>query len=448
MHSNNTRENASKMTRKSQRKKIDYKKMTLDQLADLHDADDEEIEEDAAFDSDDERQYGKYFDNQDRHVEDIGNRSYLGLTVPLSGDEEIVQTEITKGQKMVLSSLCLDVPSGNFGQLKLMVRCIYLGGTEEPWLCLGNFLGQKNGGMAVSPSIPINLEAIGPCKVEWKVEGKIPTSFSTSGINIFGKIVPILQEVFSDDDLSVDYANAFMSESEDDEEDEEEEEEAISTANGSAAVKSQDANTGTDRKDDVAKPKKRKLSNAEVDTEEVETAEKSSNNKLTKKQRKQLAREKAQQLEDTLAASRNDEDESKTSKKKKKNQTETEEELSRPTSLTRERRLPSGVTVRDLLVGTGAPVKSGKKLSLHYTGSLVSTGKVFDKNHSKQHPLVFRQGTGEVIRGLERGLEGMKVGGERVISIPSKLGYGTKGAGVDIPPDSDLSFEVKLLKVG
>ena len=104
--------------------------------------------------------------------------------------------------------------------------------------------------------------------------------------------------------------------------------------------------------------------------------------------------------------------------------------------------------MRDLLVGTGAPVKSGKKLSLHYTGSLVSTGKVFDKNHSKQHPLVFRQGTGEVIRGLERGLEGMKVGGERVISIPSKLGYGKKGAGLDIPPDSDLSFEVKLLKVG
>jgi len=73
---------------------------------------------------------------------------------------------------------------------------------------------------------------------------------------------------------------------------------------------------------------------------------------------------------------------------------------------------------------------------------------VFDKNHSKQHPLVFRQGTGEVIRGLERGLEGMKVGGERVINIPSKLGYGTKGAGDDIPPDSDLTFEVKLLKVG
>lgn len=426
------------------RKKIDYKKMTLDQLADLHDADDEEIEEDEAFNSDDERQFGKYFDNQDgRYDESIRNKSYLGLTVPLSGDETSVQTEVKKGQKMVLSSVCLDVPSGEFRQIKLMVRCIYLGGTDEPWLCLGNFLGQKNGGMGVPPSLPITMEAIGPCKVEWNIEGKVPTSFSASGINIFGKIVPIFQEVFSDDDISVDYAGAFMSEDED--VGVEEEGEVISTA--------KDTNTAAERKDDDAKPKKRKLSMDENGTKakemEEKTTEKSSDHKLTKKQRKQLAKEKAQQLEDTLAASRKEDDESKSSKKKKKKKNPTEsEELSRPTSLTRERRLPSGVTVRDLLVGTGAPVKSGKKLSLHYTGSLVSTGKVFDKNHSKQHPLVFRQGTGEVIRGLERGLEGMKVGGERIISIPSKLGYGTKGAGVDIPPDSDLSFEVKLLKVG
>jgi FKBP-type peptidyl-prolyl cis-trans isomerase len=175
------------------------------------------------------------------------------------------------------------------------------------------------------------------------------------------------------------------------------------------------------------------------------------------KERKRLAQEKAQQLEETLSAARNDGEDSngkasKKKKKKKKNSTEETtnetEELSKPTSLTRERRLPSGVTVRDLLVGTGAPVKSGKKISLHYTGSLLDNGKVFDKNHSKQHPLVFRQGTGEVIRGLERGLDGMKVGGERIINIPSKLGYGSKGAGDDIPPDSDLTFEVKLLRVG
>ncbi len=135
----------------------------------------------------------------------------------------------------------------------------------------------------------------------------------------------------------------------------------------------------------------------------------------------------------------------------------------------------------NVLLGAGVPVRLGKRISLHYTGSLHSNREVFDRNNSKQHPLVFRQGTGEVKRGeksvplpvcmiqnithhssdklliyvfplfltgLEHGLEGMNAGGERVITIPSKLGYGSKGSGEDIPPDSDLVFEVKVLKVG
>ncbi|KAL3816782.1 hypothetical protein ACHAXA_001520, partial [Cyclostephanos tholiformis] len=102
----------------------------------------------------------------------------------------------------------------------------------------------------------------------------------------------------------------------------------------------------------------------------------------------------------------------------------------------REQRLDGGFIVLDVLV------------SLHYTKSLRSTGNVFDRNTSKQHPLVFCQRTGEVIRGLERGLEGMKVGGERLITIPRKLGYGSKGSGNEIPPDLNLVFEVKVSKVG
>ena len=172
-----------------------------------------------------------------------------------------------------------------------------------------------------------------------------------------------------------------------------------------------------------------------------------SDKKLSKKQRKKLAQEKAAQLEETLSAARNYPNENGTNneasaKKKAKNETS-----SKTASMTRERRLPGGLVISDVLLGEGAPVKPGKRISLHYTGSLRSTGKVFDKNHSKQHPLVFRQGTGEVIRGLERGLEGMKAGGERVITIPSKLGYGSNSPN-GIPPDSDLIFEVKVLKVG
>ena len=443
---------------------IDYKKLTLDQLTSLHDADDESINEDEAFNSDDEELYGKYFqansddddddDDDDDVSSDVRSKSYLGLTVPLfanddddTNEEGIVTTAIKKGHKMTLSSLCLDIPSCNFQQIKLMVRCVYLGDMDEPWLCLGNFLG------SVPPSVPVSLEVVGPCRVEWKVEGKYPNTLANkkgggSGINIFGKIVPIFEEAFSDDDISVDYADAFMSE-EDEEEDYDEEEE------GTLSAASMEENAD---KKDAKSSKKRKLSiDKDASEGEDEATAKLSNGKLTKKERKRLAQEKAQQLEATLSAARNDGEDtngntSKKKKKKKKNQTDeatTEtEELSKPTSLTRERRLPSGVTVRDLLVGTGAPVKSGKKISLHYTGSLLDNGKVFDKNHSKQHPLVFRQGTGEVIRGLERGLDGMKVGGERIINIPSKLGYGSKGAGDDIPPDSDLTFEVKLLRVG
>ncbi len=456
---------------------IDYKKLTLDQLTSLHDADDESINEDEAFNSDDEELYGKYFqansdddDDDDFMSSDIRSKSYLGLTVPLFANDDdddtneegiITTTAIKKGHKMTLSSLCLDIPSCNFQQIKLMVRCVYLGDMDEPWLCLGNFLGSGSGNMnVVPPSVPVTLEVVGPCRVEWKVEGKYSDTlevraeqirtFPFSGINIFGKIVPIFEEAFSDDDISVDYADAFMSEEDEEEEDyDDEEEEGTFSAASMEEI--------TDEKD-AKSSKKRKLSiDKDASEGEDEATAKLSNGKLTKKERKRLAQEKAQQLEATLSAARKDGEDtngktSKKKKKKKKNSTEETtnetEELSKPTSLTRERRLPSGVTVRDLLVGTGAPVKSGKKISLHYTGSLLDNGKVFDKNHSKQHPLVFRQGTGEVIRGLERGLDGMKVGGERIINIPAKLGYGSKGAGVDIPPDSDLTFEVKLLRVG
>ena len=153
---------------------------------------------------------------------------------------------------------------------------------------------------------------------------------------------------------------------------------------------------------------------------------------MTKKERKKLAREKAEQLEETLSAARRkrrddgattsagdaadaDADDGnagddgparKKSKEGKSGGSSSEhggprdgDPPGRTTSLTRERRLAGGLVVSDMLLGDGAPVKPGRRISLHYTGSLRSTGKVFDRNSSKQHPLVFRQGTGEVIRG-------------------------------------------------
>jgi hypothetical protein len=348
---------------------IDYKKLTLDQLTSLHDADDESINEDEAFNSDDEELYGKYFqansdddDDDDDVSSDVRSKSYLGLTVPLfandddddddTNEEGIVTTAIKKGHKMSLSSLCLDIPSCNFQQIKLMVRCVYLGDMDEPWLCLGNFLGSS-----VPPSVPVSLEVVGPCRVEWKVEGKYSDTLANkkggSGINIFGKIVPIFEEAFSDDDISVDYADAFMSEDDDEEEDYDDEEEE-----GTFSAASLEENAD---EEDAKSSKKRKLSidNDASEGEDEATAKLGNNGKLTKKERKRLAQKKAQQLEETLSAARNDGEDTngktskKKKKKKKKNSTEETtnetEELSKPTSLTRERRLPSGVTVRDLL---------------------------------------------------------------------------------------------------
>lgn len=113
-----------------------------------------------------------------------------------------------------------------------------------------------------------------------------------------------------------------------------------------------------------------------------------------------------------------------------------------------QRRLPCGVLVQDIIVGDGKLVKLGKIASVLYKGTLVSNGKVFDKNQKKNSPLQFRLGTGEVIRGMERGVEGMRVGGERTMIIPPSLGYGKKGAGSTIPGDATLEFTVQLLGVG
>lgn len=170
--------------------------------------------------------------------------------------------------------------------------------------------------------------------------------------------------------------------------------------------------------------------------------------KLTKKQRKKLAKEKAQQLQDTIAkeSGTSNETTSAITKVKQSNGG------SKKVSLTKERVLKDGLRVRDIIHGSGSSIKSGRKVSITYEGRLQNSNKVFDKNTSMMNPLVFRIGTGEVIKGLERGLDGMKVGGEREIVIPPALGYGKKGSkggpNGGIPGNATLCFVVQLLKVG
>ncbi len=106
----------------------------------------------------------------------------------------------------------------------------------------------------------------------------------------------------------------------------------------------------------------------------------------------------------------------------------------------------SGLKYRDLKVGDGKEAKPGDTVSVHYTGWL-KDGKKFDSSRDHGKPFSFPLGAGQVIKGWDEGVAGMKVGGKRRLIIPSKLGYGERGAGSDIPPNSDLIFVVTLLDV-
>jgi FKBP-type peptidyl-prolyl cis-trans isomerase len=103
------------------------------------------------------------------------------------------------------------------------------------------------------------------------------------------------------------------------------------------------------------------------------------------------------------------------------------------------------VKIEDTQVGTGAEAAPGKTVSVYYTGKL-EDGKVFDSNVGKD-PLPFTVGAGQMIPGFDQGVQGMKVGGKRTITIPPSLGYGAQGAGGVIPPNATLIFEVELADV-
>src|SRR5688572_23766623 len=107
----------------------------------------------------------------------------------------------------------------------------------------------------------------------------------------------------------------------------------------------------------------------------------------------------------------------------------------------------SGLKYEDVKEGTGDVAVAGKSVSVHYTGWLLN-GTKFDSSKDRGKPFEFPLGGGRVIRGWAEGVQGMKVGGVRKLTIPPELGYGARGAGGVIPPNATLVFEVELLKIG
>ena len=108
---------------------------------------------------------------------------------------------------------------------------------------------------------------------------------------------------------------------------------------------------------------------------------------------------------------------------------------------------------QDVKAGSGAEATPGREVRVHYTGWLYDEaradhkGRKFDSSRDSNEPFVFHLGAGEVIPGWDQGVAGMRVGGQRALTIPPDLGYGARGAGGVIPPNATLVFDVELLDV-
>ncbi|HTM02858.1 MAG TPA: FKBP-type peptidyl-prolyl cis-trans isomerase [Vicinamibacterales bacterium] len=114
---------------------------------------------------------------------------------------------------------------------------------------------------------------------------------------------------------------------------------------------------------------------------------------------------------------------------------------------------PTALVKDDVQVGSGVEAVAGRAVEVHYTGWLWDEsnsdhkGRKFDSSRDRNEPFEFKLGAGQVIRGWDEGVAGMRVGGKRTLTIPADLGYGRRGAGGVIPPDATLVFDVELLGV-
>jgi peptidylprolyl isomerase len=111
-------------------------------------------------------------------------------------------------------------------------------------------------------------------------------------------------------------------------------------------------------------------------------------------------------------------------------------------------RPPADIVIDDLVVGEGAEATSGRDVEVHYVGVAWSNGRQFDASWDRGDTFSFRLGAGQVIEGWDRGVQGMRVGGQRRLTLPPQHAYGSRGAGGVIGPDETLVFVVDLVGVG
>ncbi|MGF1341252.1 FKBP-type peptidyl-prolyl cis-trans isomerase [Streptomyces flavovirens] len=122
-------------------------------------------------------------------------------------------------------------------------------------------------------------------------------------------------------------------------------------------------------------------------------------------------------------------------------------ELTKPVIVVPEGVTTTELTIRDLVVGDGAEAQPGNVVQVHYVGVTLASGREFDSSWERDRPFKFAVGGGKVIKGWDRGVRGMRVGGRREIIVPPRLGYGRQSPSPLIPAGSTLLFVVDLLTV-
>ena len=109
--------------------------------------------------------------------------------------------------------------------------------------------------------------------------------------------------------------------------------------------------------------------------------------------------------------------------------------------------VPFELGIDDIVAGSGEEATKGAKVAVHYVGVAFSSGEEFDASWNRDQPFEFKLGKGQVIPGWDAGVQGMKVGGRRKLTIPSAMAYGARGAGGVIKPHEPLVFVIDLLSV-
>ncbi|WP_338703300.1 FKBP-type peptidyl-prolyl cis-trans isomerase [Streptomyces sp. Q6] len=122
-------------------------------------------------------------------------------------------------------------------------------------------------------------------------------------------------------------------------------------------------------------------------------------------------------------------------------------DLTKPTVEVPEGDAPTELSFRDLVEGEGPEARPGRVVQIHYVGVTFASGREFDSSWEQGRPFKFAVGGGKAIKGMDRGVRGMKVGGRREIVVPPRLGYGKQSPSSSIPPGSTLVFVVDLVTV-